>query len=215
MAYGASYFQEPKTQKQGWVFRRYLEFLKNIGVDLKSKRLCDIGCGTGGFLSLVSNLEGCEAWGVDCSPYAIEVCRREDVCSPERLLVHDIGQEALAPGYRFDVITMFDVIEHLANLDPLRQSLHRNLEPGGYLALTTPNAFCWDRLIFGRRYYAETDPTHQMLYSPYTLDFALRRMGMQLVSMSTPYPFWWRHDILTRSLKWGGQIFAVYRKPLV
>src|SRR6266498_1686762 len=97
-------------------------------------RLLDVGCGTGIFLAVmrergwrVAGLEPNEAW-------AAQLRRNLD------LEVHTGTLERVPPTLgQFDVVTMLDVIEHLA--DPLAALAadRRVLRPGGLLVLTTPN----------------------------------------------------------------------------
>jgi hypothetical protein len=154
----------------------------------------------------------CQCWGADISPYAIDECRKRQVGDPDRLFVLDLEKTQLPSALSLDVITCFDVLEHLVNYLPMQQTLDASLVKEGYLVLTTPNANCWDRMAPGVRYYAEKDLTHRVLFTPYTLDFFMRSMGLRKVTMSTPYPFYWQHNWLTQHILLGGQIFAVYQK---
>jgi 2-polyprenyl-3-methyl-5-hydroxy-6-metoxy-1,4-benzoquinol methylase len=93
--------------------------------------LLDVGCGNGGFL-LAAQEAGYEALGVDISAGAIEIVRsRGGKALSVDFLTHDFGRT-------FDVISMWDVVEHLR--EPIRffQRARELLRPGGILVVKTP-----------------------------------------------------------------------------
>jgi 2-polyprenyl-3-methyl-5-hydroxy-6-metoxy-1,4-benzoquinol methylase len=78
----------------------------------------DVGCGTGGFLSHLREVRPhCRAQGVDISPRAVAVAveRGHDAFVAD-LVVDDI------PG-RYDVITCFETIEHIAEAEVVLQKI--------------------------------------------------------------------------------------------
>jgi hypothetical protein len=109
-------------------------------------------------------------------------------------------------------MTAFDVIEHLDDFSHLKEAISQNLTDNGHLMITTPNANALGRIKSKRNYTGERDPTHTMLFTPYTLDFWLRRQGLVKVALLTPYSFHFRDSLVSRKLLWGGQIVALYRK---
>lgn len=93
--------------------------------------LLDVGCGNGGFL-LAAQEAGYDTLGIDISAGAIEIVEsRGGKALPVDFLTHDFGRT-------FDVISMWDVVEHLR--DPFRffQRAREMLSPGGILVVKTP-----------------------------------------------------------------------------
>lgn len=93
--------------------------------------LLDVGCGNGGFLLAAKNA-GYEALGIDISQGAIDIVRRrggEAICVD--FLTHDFGRT-------FDVISMWDVVEHLQDPYLFFQRARELLNPGGILIVKTP-----------------------------------------------------------------------------
>ena len=86
----------------------FKEYLKRIKALAPGKRLLDVGAATGFFLEIARN-EGYEVRGVEISAYA-SVCAREKGIDVTAGTLKDIPSSA-----SFDVITMFDVIEHVSN----------------------------------------------------------------------------------------------------
>jgi SAM-dependent methyltransferase len=84
------------------------------------------------------------------------------------------------PEGSFDVVTMWDVVEHLADpLSELRRA-RRLLRPGGLLALSTMNVEAWFPRLLGRRWpwYMQM---HLYYFTPRTLGRMLERAGFRMV----------------------------------
>lgn len=110
-------------------------------------RILDLGCGTGKNIEFFSSLG--HVSGLDSSPYAIKFCRR-------RRLKSAILGDCLHTPYEsssFDLITLFDVLEHVPQKATVRE-IYRLLKPGGWLLITVPAySFLWSRWddILGHR----------------------------------------------------------------
>lgn len=96
-------------------------------------RLLDVGCGTGGMLPILAPHGA--VTGVDSEPLALGYCRDRGF-----LDVH--LQEGYAPAEPFDVLTLFDVLEHVPDEAGFLTTLNSWLRPGGRLVVTVP-AFGW------------------------------------------------------------------------
>lgn len=112
-----------------------------------SGRLLDVGCGVGIFLSL-ARARGWTVQGVEVSPFAAQEAR-------SRLglpVTTGTLREAAPPEACFDVVTLLDVFEHLADPSAELRELFRVLRPGGTLLLDTPNADALLRRMADRIY---------------------------------------------------------------
>lgn len=101
-------------------------------------RILDVGCGTGANLLMLSQYGDAE--GVDVSEDALAFCR-------ERGLDHvkqGAGEELPYEDGKFDLVTAFDVVEHMDDdLAGLRE-MYRVLRPGGHALLFVPTfMFLW------------------------------------------------------------------------
>ncbi len=96
--------------------------------------LLDVGCAIGIFLK-VAQERGWEVSGIEIAPEAAHEAERLTGCrvvsSPELLL---------REGRTFDVITLWEYLEHVPDPRAELQRFYRLLRPGGLLALSTPNA---------------------------------------------------------------------------
>ncbi len=101
------------------------------------KRVLDIGCGTGaGLLPLARSARLCA--GIDYSSETLSACAPE----LKRAGIRPVAGDALALPFRpgcFDVVTAFEVIEHLADPGRMLSGMALLLAPGGLAVLSTPN----------------------------------------------------------------------------
>jgi SAM-dependent methyltransferase len=111
------------------------ENLRLLGRHLQSGRLLDIGCSTGLFLS-AAKAKGWDVRGIEYSPDSARIAREK------YSLPVDQGelQAGAYPTGAFDVVTMWDVIEHLPDPRQTVAMVSDILAPDGLLVLKTPNA---------------------------------------------------------------------------
>ena len=140
-----------------------------------SRILLDIGCGNGTFLHLAQR-RGFQAHGMDASQQAVEVA-----CRQYRLPVRRgvIGQD-LWPGYRFDFVTMFHVLEHVPDPRKALDYAASLLRPGGRLLIQLPNVGSIQARLFRERWYGLDVPRHVINYSPGGLALLLRETGWRI-----------------------------------
>ncbi len=144
-----------------------------------STRILDVGCGFGFLLDYARGVLGWRPQGLDPSTFARV---------GEELLGLPIANEYLseenAQRYRADVIVCSEIIEHLVDPDPFLATLHKTLEPGGVLVMTTP---CADSAApeagLARNIMAYAPGQHIVVYSREGLETALRRAGFAYVQV--------------------------------
>ena len=101
----------------------------------------DIGC-SAGFILDAAQQAGYETYGVDLDPTGLKYAR--DNFGIEHLYEGPLESHHLAPG-SFDVITLYDVIEHVLDLHSIVAELKRILAPAGTLEIWTPDVSHWSR----------------------------------------------------------------------
>ncbi len=143
--------------------------------------LLDVGCGAGQFLSFAQALGWRDLEGVELSPEAAEAARRATGAT-----VHGVDLlQAPIPSGHFAAVTLWDVLEHLA--DP-RGALRRGrelLRPGGVLVVATPNRSGITLRALGSRTLVVTPPEHMFLASRRGLAHAVTAEGFHLKRMET------------------------------
>ena len=117
-------------------------FLKSIVSKLRTPNselhILDVGCGTGANIEMLSNYG--QAEGVDVSEDALAFCRERGL---EKVRL-GAGEELPYEAGEFDLVTAFDVVEHMDDdLAGIRE-MRRVLRPGGRVLLFVPTfMFLW------------------------------------------------------------------------
>ena len=106
----------------------------------KNSKMLDVGTNIGTLPYIVYSREGRMLFGAEMRKEAVEKGKQRYPEIAERLLIVDDSLDSYPNDY-FDVISMFDVIEHIPNVeDYLRDNIFRVLKPGGIFVFQTPNA---------------------------------------------------------------------------
>src|ERR1700688_2285559 len=145
--------------------QRYLGVVRALGVP--HPRLLDFGAGIGTFVRAARD-EGWDAVGVERSASAVESARGEHSV--------ELNADLSAVETDFDVITMWDVIEHLRDPRGTVEALRAHLRPGGWLVMETGNWESWGRLLAADA-WALYLFDHQYYFSPRSLEEMLSRAG--------------------------------------
>lgn len=140
-------------------------------------RMLDIGCGAGLHVSQMSAL-GWQCAGVDISEQAVENARRLNP-GAEFFVGH---ADDLAPGERYDLISMHHVLEHVRDPGQAIAACFGLLRPGGRLAVNVPNIGSFEAKCFGRRWIGLDVPRHLLHFREPVLERFLREAGFAIKS---------------------------------
>lgn len=172
---------DPAFARMAGIARQHLRMLKRSTGNAQGLRLLDIGCSSGLFLNEAREA-GFEAEGAELLPDTAAFARGHF-----GLEVHtgDWRDADYAEG-GFDVVTLFDVIEHLP--DPLAElkAIRRLLKPGGLLLQSTPNIDglfpqLSYRLAGLLDYWPHPEPPHHLYqFSERTLAQMTERAGYEI-----------------------------------
>ena len=170
---------------------RQKQFQRDIGVinSLKAPpgNLLDIGCAFGIFLD-EARKKGWSVSGVDVSTNAVEYARKKYGLN---VFIGTLSDAKMENGF-FDVVTAWDVIEHLADPDKFLDEVGRVIKKGGIFAIRTPNADAlflkinkFVNTILGD-YFAKTGPKfehHKYLFSVNSLKELLKSKGFEVIDI--------------------------------
>jgi 2-polyprenyl-3-methyl-5-hydroxy-6-metoxy-1,4-benzoquinol methylase len=161
--------------------RHFEDRLDNLGGRVRPGRLLDVGCSCGYFLE-VAAARGFDVHGVEFSPAAIAAA------SPKvrpRILEGTLDSVQIEGG--FDVVSAFDLIEHVRNPKSFLRRCAALLSPGGVLLLSTPDTGHFLRLVM-RSWWPMLQPMqHLFLFSRRALITALQAEGFEEVTAETAY----------------------------
>lgn len=99
-------------------------------------RILDVGAGLGFFVKFASAVEGWQAYGVEISPAGYRFATEK--LKLENFYCGKLEDQPFEPE-SFDIITLWDVIEHLKNPRPALSMCRQLLKDGGVLFIHTPN----------------------------------------------------------------------------
>ncbi len=85
-----------------------------------------------------------------------------------------------------DVITAWELVEHLYRPQDFVEVCSRSLHPGGLLILTTPNVKGFDLMLLGERAIDTGGPNHLNRFNAYSITVLLESAGFSVVSLTTP-----------------------------
>lgn len=158
-------------------FRRHLRPLERIVGPPDGKRLLDVGCHIGVFVD-VAQQSGWDAWGVEPSFWAAEQAQAQGL-----KVVNGTLATAGFEDNSFDVITLWDVIEHVPDPKGELGQVHRLLKAGCTVIIHTIDIESLFARIMGHRWPWLME-MHLYYFSPRTLRRMLEEVGFEVIHSS-------------------------------
>ena len=177
-------------------FGRHHSLTKRCRLVLRHRaggRLLDGGCATGDFLAALRAYPGWSLCGLEFSAAAV---RYAAASTGVPVIRGQISAAAFATG-SFDVVTLWDVLEHVADPRSVLAEMARLLRPGGLLVINQPNTASLDRRIFGHLWVGYELPRHLYLFPPALLRRLLGEYGFREVEQRCLYG---SHSVLADNL---------------
>lgn len=147
----------------------------------QSKKLLDIGCGTGDFLIVAKN-NNWDITGVEPNEKA-------------RILANNKTKNAVFPSdslhefqdKNFDVITMWHVLEHIQDLEKYISVIKKIMSDNGFLIVAVPNHRSYDAKYYGEFWAAYDVPRHLWHFDKESVKRLFDFHGFQLIKIK---PMW-------------------------
>lgn len=155
--------------------------------------LLDVGCATGLFLNEMRRYGRWRLAGIEIAPDAAAYAR-------ERFYLDVFNgqiEDAPWPDNSFDVITLWDVLEHLPDPAGALRRLSKLLTDQGVLVVSVPNLDSFDAYIFGRYWTGLDAPRHFWVFRKQDMVRLLENTGYRVVRS---YCFYGRYTTFANSV---------------
>lgn len=138
-----------------------------------SGKLMDLGCGWGHFLLAGKEL-GYDIYGIEISDALHEYCSKDLGLPVDALNFYDMPDEP-----QFDVLTMWDVLEHVDEADDFLDKCHKVVKKGGHVVIQVPQI---DSFISKKQKekWAMLSLDHCNYFSPATAKILFERKGFKV-----------------------------------
>lgn len=140
--------------------------------------MLEVGCASGAFLRRMSR-RGWRVTGIERSREAAAACAA--LGYPVHAGTLETAPEACG---EFDLVAGWMVLEHLHDPVGGLEKLRSWTRPGGWLAVSVPNAACRERRWFGDAWFPLHLPNHLFHFTPETLRQTLARAGWEVRRIS-------------------------------
>lgn len=163
-------FDQPK-------FLKALELIEEITPATSGRRLLDVGCSVGHFLEVARSLKW-NGMGIELNEAAADHAESKGFQVIRRPLV--VG---LFPAESFDVVTMWDVLEHIPDPEYILGVIEEILAPDGLFCLIVPNADALAARIMREKCTMFRGSSHVNIFNRHTLSSLMERLGFECRNM--------------------------------
>ncbi|MBU1032295.1 class I SAM-dependent methyltransferase [Patescibacteria group bacterium] len=180
--------------------RRARRIIEELNLD-QNEKIIDLGCGTGYYLYLLSNLPvKLDLTGCDNDIKALAEAKNS--LSKKIEFIHGNLHKMPYKDNSFDKTVASEVLEHLENDSMALKEIFRILKPGGILVISVPNQnypFLWDPINWFLQHYFNTHikngffsgfwSGHIRLYSLKDLKGKVEKVGFK-IEQAEELTFW-------------------------
>ena len=178
---------------------------------IEKPNVLDVGSGYG-FFRKVLNEKGWHHDGVDLSAYAINICEKEFHFTTFKGTIEEFYEKT---NQKYDIITMWDIIEHVDDPIAMLCTVNKLLKKDGICAIRTPNLMSIERGVLGDFYYS-LKAEHVNYFSPQSILLFVEKADLYPIFLTTESHFFrgflgHKVNIFEKLLK-GSDIFIVIKK---
>jgi SAM-dependent methyltransferase len=173
------YLQNVSYRKKRFGKERLEIIERFLHVKKEEADLLDVGCGTGWFIDCAKDA-GFNPSGQEIGRELAEFAREYTGVNVVSVPVVD-----LPPIPLYDVITMFDVLEHLPNPEQVLQHLFQLIKPGGVLLFFAPNLDSLGFKLLGGRSSLCMPVEHLFYFTEQSIVPVLNRLGFKVEMFET------------------------------
>lgn len=190
-----NFFKPVAEVRREKIFKPRAEYISNLLNAQKKNIVGDIGAGFGLFLEeLRKMIPNSYYVAIEPSVEMSKICVNKNIDVKCMCLEEIKGMEE-----SFDLLTAFELLEHLYNPTVFLETVYTLLKPGGYLFLTTLNGKGFDILLLWERSKSVAPPHHLNFFNIESVRLLVKKIGFEVVEISTPGKLDW--DIVEGMIK--------------
>ena len=144
----------------------------------KRGRVLDIGTANGSFLH-VAKKRGWEVEGLELNRWLCAWARKNYKIQVQPRNLFDQNY----PDNHFDLVTLWDVLEHVPDAKKMLEECHRITKKDGYVVINYPNVGSWLAKLMGRKWIFMLS-VHLFYFTPRTIKSMLKKTGFEVVHSS-------------------------------
>lgn len=138
----------------------------------KKGRILDYGCGTGYFLKTMKD-NGWKTYGIEPNDDARKI-------ASSKSKVEENIEDLKLKNKKFDVITLWHVLEHIHNLNETMKVLKTILKEKGKIVIAVPNIESYEQSVFEEQWAAYDVPRHLYHFSQDTMNTLILKHGLKI-----------------------------------
>lgn len=169
------------------IFKPRAEFITSKFPALINLKIADVGAGFGIFLEELRKIwPDADITAIEPSIDMAAICREKNInvmCS----MVEDVD----STKNKFDLLTAFELFEHLHQPITFLNKANELLNEGGYLFFTTLNSLGFDIQLLWENSKSVFPPHHLNFFNPHSITVLLKKCGFKVVDISTPGQLDW------------------------
>lgn len=158
------------------------QLIKNDSSPLPESTLLEIGCGMGDYL-LEARSKGFKVYGLEVTDYLVEFTNRR---LGEATVQKGFIETSIFPKGSFDVVSFFDVIEHVRNPVDFMLRVNSLLKDNGKAYIVTPSLDSWSAKLLGKK-WMEYKVEHLSYFNKKAMALLLEKTGFHEIRFHSNY----------------------------
>lgn len=163
-----------------WSLWRKENLILNHFPDNHVIKILDIGCGTGTFLENLDD-DKFEKYGIEVNKEGWQKCKEKNLKVYNKDILHFNIQD------KFDVITLWHVLEHLEKPIETFNKINHILRHNGFLIFATPNTNSLGFKVGRSNWFHLDSPRHLILYNQKSINYLCQRTGFKFINTRYEY----------------------------
>lgn len=182
------FFKPVAEARRDMIFKPRAQYIAGLFPGLSGMRIADIGAGFGLFFEELRKILPSNTFiAIEPSEGMAEICKKKGITVEEEFL-ENIPESR---NNSLDLITAFELFEHITEPGQFLAKIFELLKPGGYFLLTTLNGEGFDIQVLWEKSKSVMPPHHLNFFNPVSIRNILVKSGFEVIEVSTPGKLDW------------------------